>query len=666
MPRIAISYRRQDSAAITGRIIDRLTAQYGSDSVFRDIEDIPLGVDFREHIDTMLAESNIALVIIGKRWFGTARGRKRINDPADPVRVEVETALRRRMPVIPIFVEGSGMPKADELPDSLRNLIYRNGLNVDSGRDFDQHIARLIRNIDPIIAEAARQAEEEKQRAEAARLVEEERQRAEAARLVEEERQRAEAARLVEEERQRAEAARLVEEERQRAEAARLVEEERQRAEAARLVEEERQRAEAARSAEGAKQGAEATPLAEDVTTATFMTEVVDGSFEAPVIVNFWAPWCGPCKQLGPILEKTVRATNGAVRIVKLNIDEYPKIAQQMRIQSIPAVYAFKDGRPVDGFVGALTESQVKQFVQRLSSGKGPSPVEEALTMAKQALQSGDLKSAGALYSQILQGDPANVEALAGNVRAMIARGDLAKARQALDRVPKETSTHAEITAARSAFDLVEQEKQRAEEARHTKEEKQRVEAARQAEEERRRADAARQAEEEKRQAGATRQAEEEKRQAGATRQAEEEKRQAEAARQAEEKRQARAARQAEEGKRRAEEEKQWTKAERRALRLLGRQLRWHQRRWSGIGVAITLLPLLFVPLTYPSKDPDVRAAIIYGPVVLASLASATFLAVISGRRWPALVLVLVNTVLFLSFALVTILGCLLFPYQQL
>ena len=627
MPRIAISYRRQDSAAITGRIIDRLTAQYGSDSVFRDIEDIPLGVDFREHIDTMLAESNIALVIIGKRWFGTARGRKRINDPADPVRVEVETALRRRMPVIPIFVEGSGMPKADELPDSLRNLIYRNGLNVDSGRDFDQHIARLIRNIDPIIAEAARQAEEEKQRAEAARLVEEERQRAEAARLVEEERQRAEAARLVEGERQRAEAARL--------------------------VEEERQRAEAARSAEGAKQGAEATPLAEDVTTATFMTEVVDGSFEAPVIVNFWAPWCGPCKQLGPILEKTVRATNGAVRIVKLNIDEYPKIAQQMRIQSIPAVYAFKDGRPVDGFVGALTESQVKQFVQRLSSGKGPSPVEEALTMAKQALQSGDLKSAGALYSQILQGDPANVEALAGNVRAMIARGDLAKARQALDRVPKETSTHAEITAARSAFDLVEQEKQRAEEARHTKEEKQRVEAARQAEEERRRADAARQAEEEKRQAGATRQAEEEKRQA-------------EAARQAEEKRQARAARQAEEGKRRAEEEKQWTKAERRALRLLGRQLRWHQRRWSGIGVAITLLPLLFVPLTYPSKDPDVRAAIIYGPVVLASLASATFLAVISGRRWPALVLVLVNTVLFLSFALVTILGCLLFPYQQL
>jgi flagellar biosynthesis GTPase FlhF len=231
MPRIAISYRREDSAAVTGRIFDRLTAQYGADSVFRDIDNIPLGVDFREHINAMLAETDITLVVIGKRWLGPGRGRRRINDPVDPVRVEVETALRIGNPVIPVLVEGGGMPKADQLPDTLKDLIYRNGLDVDSGRDFDQHIERLIRNIDPILArisrqraEVARQAEEEKQRAEAARQAEEERQRAEAARQAEEERQRAEAARWAKEQKQRAEAARQVEEEKRRAEAARQAE----------------------------------------------------------------------------------------------------------------------------------------------------------------------------------------------------------------------------------------------------------------------------------------------------------------------------------------------------------------------------------------------------------------------------------------------------------
>ncbi len=203
-----------------------------------------------------------------------------------------------------------------------------------------------------------------------------------------------------------------------------------------------------------------AADLVKNTSTATFMADVVDASFDQPVIVDFWAPWCGPCRQLGPALEKAVKEQRGAVRMVKVNIDENQEIAGQMRIQSIPAVYAFKDGRPIDGFVGALPESQVKQFVQKMAkAGGGPkqSPIDEALAMAKEALAEGDFGSAMNLYDQILQHEPGNVMALAGTVRAALAAKDLAAARQALDAIPAEHAAHAEVTAVRSALELAEE-----------------------------------------------------------------------------------------------------------------------------------------------------------------------------------------------------------------
>jgi putative thioredoxin len=202
---------------------------------------------------------------------------------------------------------------------------------------------------------------------------------------------------------------------------------------------------------------AETANLVKNGSTETFMADVIDASHDAAVVVDFWAPWCGPCKQLGPALEKAVRDARGAVRMVKINIDENPELAQQMRIQSIPAVYAFKDGRPVDGFVGALPESQVKQFVGRLAGGAaGPSPVEEALALAQEAINAGDSARAANIYTQVVQHEPGNAVAIAGLARIAIGKKEFAKARQLLDRVPKESAGHADIAAARAALELAE------------------------------------------------------------------------------------------------------------------------------------------------------------------------------------------------------------------
>ncbi|HML09911.1 MAG TPA: peptidoglycan-binding protein [Stellaceae bacterium] len=155
MPRITISYRREDSGVITGRIFDRLVARYGRDSIFRDIDNIPLGVDFRQHINHVLDQSDIVLAIVGPQWIGPRRGQSRLANEADPVRVEIEAVLRRDVPLIPVLVLRASMPQITQLPDSLRDFAYRNGIQVDSGQDFDQHIGRLIRAMDTMIESSA-------------------------------------------------------------------------------------------------------------------------------------------------------------------------------------------------------------------------------------------------------------------------------------------------------------------------------------------------------------------------------------------------------------------------------------------------------------------------------------------------------------------------------
>lgn len=209
---------------------------------------------------------------------------------------------------------------------------------------------------------------------------------------------------------------------------------------------------------QGGGQGgmAGAGDLIVDTTTRDFGRDVIEASRHVPVIVDFWAPWCGPCKQLTPILENAVKAARGAVKLVKMNIDEEPEVAQQLRVQSIPAVFAFKNGQPVDGFMGAMPESQVKAFIARLAGDMGPSPAEELIEIGREAFDIGDLSRAAQAFAQAAQEEPGNPAAVAGLARCYIAAGDLDRAKQTLALVRPDARNDPEIAAAQAALSLAE------------------------------------------------------------------------------------------------------------------------------------------------------------------------------------------------------------------
>ncbi len=197
--------------------------------------------------------------------------------------------------------------------------------------------------------------------------------------------------------------------------------------------------------------------LVKDTTTQNFKKDVIDESRRQPVLVDFWAPWCGPCKQLTPLLEKTVRAAKGKVKLCKMNIDEHPAIAGQMGIQSIPAVIAFVNGQPADGFLGALPEGQVTAFLERLTQSKLGGEELDLLKAADAALVEGDASGAAQIYAQVLAQDAANIHALAGLARCYIETGALDQAKQTIAMVPASKHNEAPVAAARAALEIAEQ-----------------------------------------------------------------------------------------------------------------------------------------------------------------------------------------------------------------
>ncbi|MDN2567401.1 thioredoxin [Aquibium sp. A9E412] len=199
---------------------------------------------------------------------------------------------------------------------------------------------------------------------------------------------------------------------------------------------------------------------AKETTTAGFKADVLDESRRRTVLVDFWAPWCGPCKQLAPALEKAVREAGGKVALVKMNIDQHPSIAGQLGIQSIPAVIAFRDGQPVDGFMGAIPESQIKQFIDKVAGeagGEGGDQLAEALAAAGQAREAGDAQAAAQLYSAVLQQAPENAEALAGLAELYLDAGQTDEAKDLLAQVPEAERGAPAVGRVQARIDLAEE-----------------------------------------------------------------------------------------------------------------------------------------------------------------------------------------------------------------
>jgi putative thioredoxin len=199
-----------------------------------------------------------------------------------------------------------------------------------------------------------------------------------------------------------------------------------------------------------------AADIIKDATTATFKSDVIDASKSVPVVVDFWAAWCGPCKQLTPLIEKIVRSHRGKVRLVKVNVDENQAVAAQLRVQSLPTVYAFRDGQPIDGFVGVQPESAIKAFIDRLVADDAEVGLGELLKAGEELLEQNDLQGAAEVFATVLQEDRTNAEALAGLASCYMKSGDVARAKQTLELIPPEKRELAVVKSVEAAILLAE------------------------------------------------------------------------------------------------------------------------------------------------------------------------------------------------------------------